>query len=77
MTNHVARLYVAVTSLFALFLMWVVVAAHPWPGATTSTVSTVATPAIQQVLPAPTAATAAQPSVRVVAQAPVTTTRTS
>ena len=30
MTNHAVRLYALATSLLVLFLVWAVVAAHPW-----------------------------------------------
>ena len=32
MTNHAARLYVVACSLLVFFLVWAVLAAHPWQG---------------------------------------------
>jgi hypothetical protein len=36
MTSHVARLYTSAIALVVFFLVWVVIAAHPW-GAASST----------------------------------------
>jgi hypothetical protein len=34
MTNHAGRLYVLAASLAVFFLLWAVIAAHPWAGTT-------------------------------------------
>lgn len=39
MTSHVARLYTLVAGVFAFFVLWATVAAHPWSTSTSASKS--------------------------------------